>query len=79
MSCTKCACTKFVWNPVSAAQKLFSGTKTDIEVGVKNEKYNANANVKVSNQGMPYQDNKSDQVAFRNCTCGHHKNFHTKK
>jgi hypothetical protein len=27
-------------------------------------------------QGMPYQDNKSDQVAYRNCTCGHHWNYH---
>jgi hypothetical protein len=25
---------------------------------------------------MPYQDNKSDQVAYRNCTCGHHWNYH---
>ena len=76
MSCTKCACKKFFWNPVSAAQKLGSGFKGSANVDVKTEK--ANVGINVSKEGMPYQDNKSDQVAYRNCLCGHHYNFHTK-
>ena len=76
MSCSKCACKKFVWNPVSAAQKLTSGMKGEVKVDVKTEIVNASGNV--SGQGMSYQDNKSDQVAFRNCLCGHHYNYHKK-
>ena len=74
MSCSKCACKKFVWNPVSAGQKLFSGSKVEVKGEVKTG--NGNVSGTVSTQGMPYQDNKSDQVAYRNCLCGHHKNYH---
>ena len=70
MSCRKCGCKKYSWNPVSAAQKFFSGSTTEVKV----EK--GPVTVTHSTQGMPYQDNKSDQVAYRNCTCGHHKNYH---
>ena len=80
MSCVKCACKKYQWNAGSAVQKFFSGTNTNFEVGVKSDKVvNVNANLKLSNPGMPYQDNKSDQVAYHNYKCGHHKNFHYKK
>jgi hypothetical protein len=50
--------------------------KGEVKVDVKTEKANVSGNV--SAQGMPYQDNKSDQVAFRNCLCGHHYNYHKK-
>ena len=74
MSCRKCGCKKYQWNPVSAAQKLFSGSKIEVKGEVKTGQVNVSGNF--STQGMPYQDNKSDQVAYRNCTCGHHKNYH---
>jgi len=61
--CAKCGCSGFFWNPVSAAQKAVSGTSGNVKG--------------VQFQGMPYQDNKSDQVAYMNCTCGHHKNYHS--
>lgn len=63
--CRKCGCKKFKWNPVSAAQKLFSGSKYEKDG--------------ITVQGLPLQDNKSDQVAYKNCTCGHHRNFHADK
>ena len=74
MSCRKCGCKGFFWNPVSAGQKLFSGSKGEVKGEVKTGKGNVSATV--STQGMPYQDNKSDQVAYRNCLCGHHYNYH---
>ena len=73
MSCSKCACKKFIWNPVSAAQKFISGSKLE----VKAEKGGINGTLKT--EGLPKQDNKSDQVAYRNCLCGHHYNYHEKK
>ena len=76
MSCSKCACKKFAWNPVSAVQKLTSGMKGEVKADVNTGKVNVSGNV--SAQGMPYQDNKSDQVAYRNCLCGHHYNYHSK-
>ena len=76
MSCSKCACKKFIFNPVSAAQKLFSGTKVEVKGEYKGKSGSVGGNV--SAQGMPYQDNKSDQVACRNCLCGHHYNYHQK-
>ena len=63
--CSKCGCKSFFWNPVSAAQKLMSGSSANYNDG------------KVSYQTMPAQDNKSDQVAYKNCTCGHHYNYHS--
>ena len=70
MSCRKCGCKEYKHNLVSAAQKFFSGSSAEVKVdnGVSSVTYKA--------QGMPYQDNKSDQVAYRNCKCGHHKNYH---
>lgn len=76
MSCSKCACKKFFINPVSAAQKFFSGTKAEVKGEVKTDKGNIGGTINI--QGMPYQDNKSDQVAYRNCLCGHHYNYHRK-
>ena len=77
MSCSKCACKKFCFNPVSAVQKIFSGTKVEVKGELKGGKGNISGSI--SNSGMPYQDNKSDQVALRNCLCGHHYNFHKKE
>lgn len=65
--CKKCGCTGFFWNPVSAAQKLASGTTASY----------SNNGATVNYQTMPNQDNKSDQVAYKNCTCGHHYNYHS--
>jgi hypothetical protein len=70
MGCRKCGCTWFCPNPVSAIQKLYSGSEATLG-------YNGPAGkVGVTIPGMPGQDNKSDQVAYRNCTCGHHWNYH---
>jgi hypothetical protein len=69
--CSKCGCSGFKWNPVSAAQKAASGISGSIKGGIKG------VGVGVDFQTMPYQDNKSDQVAYNNCTCGHHKNYHS--
>ena len=63
--CRKCGCKEFKWNPVSAVQKLTSGMKYEKDG--------------FSAQGLPQQDNKSDQVAYRNCMCGHHRNYHADK
>jgi len=68
--CKKCGCKSFFWNPVSAAQKLFSGSETT--VGYKGPQ----GQVESTFKGMPSQDNKSDQVAYKNCSCGHHYNYH---
>ena len=76
MSCSKCGWKKFFYNPVSAVQKALSGFKVEIKGEIKNDKGSIGGTI--SNPGMPYQDNKSDQVAYRNCLCGHHYNFHKK-
>ena len=65
--CSKCGCTGFFWNPVSAAQKFMSGSTGNYNDGKVSGSY----------QTMPSQDNKSDQVAYKNCTCGHHYNYHS--
>ena len=77
MSCSKCGCKGFFWNPVSAAQKFTSGSKVEIKGEVKTGKGSVGGSI--STQAMPKQDNKSDQVAYRNCLCGHHYNYHSKK
>jgi hypothetical protein len=69
--CRKCGCTAYQWNPVSAAQKLFSGSQVSVSGNVKSVNAQANAS------GLPLQDNKSDQTAYRNCMCGHHANYHS--
>jgi hypothetical protein len=61
--CSKCGCSDFKWNAVSAAQKAVSGISGNVKG--------------VNFQTMPYQDNKSDQVAYKNCQCGHHYNYHS--
>lgn len=60
--CRKCGCQSFRYNFVSATQKLFSGFSFSFGG--------------VSGSTIPVQDNKSDQVAYRNCLCGHHFNYH---
>ena len=65
--CKKCGCTGFFWNAVSAGQKIFSGSTAQY----------SNKGATINYQTMPAQDNKSDQVAYRNCTCGHHYNYHS--
>lgn len=70
--CKKCGCKGYFWNPVSAAQKGLSGFSLSFEF--KNKKLWGGG----SPGFMAYQDNKSDQVGYRNCTCGHHYNYHDK-
>ena len=65
--CRMCGCSKYKWNPVSAVQKAFSGTTADVNV----------AGSSLHAEGMSYQDNTSKQVAYRNCMCGHHENYHS--
>ena len=69
--CSRCGCNGFKWNFVSAIQKGVSGFNAS---GYMN--YNG-----VQLQGqistMPLQDNKSDLVAYNNCKCGHHANYHS--
>lgn len=60
--CRKCGCKDFSQNYFSAVQKAVSGLSFDY----KFLKWGT----------LPAQDNKSDQVAYRNCYCGHHKNYH---
>ena len=66
--CRKCGCTSFFWNPMSFGQKMMSGSNWDVS--------SPDQSVKGNVQFMKGQDNKSDQVAYRNCTCGHHYNYH---
>lgn len=68
--CKKCGCTGFFWNVVSAGQKWYSGTSSSVNLSYKG------VGIQGSVKGMSPQDNKSDQVAYRNCTCGHHYNYH---
>jgi hypothetical protein len=68
--CHKCACTEYRWNLVSSAQKLFSGSNASVSADGKILSGQA------SISGLPLQDNKSDQTAYRNCLCGHHINYH---
>ncbi len=68
--CRKCGCTQYRWNPVSAAQKLVSGSSASVSVGGNGK------GAQASISGLPLQDNKSDQTAYRNCLCGHHQNYH---
>lgn len=65
--CRKCGCKDFSWNIVSAGQKLMSGFTGSYSKGGVTANY----------QTMPAQDNKSTQVAYNNCMCGHHKNYHS--
>lgn len=65
--CSKCGCKSFSWNPVSAGQKLLSGINVNLNFGV----------VSGSLSTMSSQDNTSKQVAYKNCTCGHHYNYHS--
>ncbi|CAF2072286.1 unnamed protein product, partial [Rotaria magnacalcarata] len=60
------------WNPVSAAQKAWSGSSASGSVTLK-----GSVAVNVQPGVLPMQDNKSDQTAYRNCLCGHHYNYHT--
>lgn len=51
-------------------KSYFSGSEHKIE-------YKGSAGqIASSFKAMPYQDNKSDQVAYKNCSCGHHYNYH---
>ncbi len=68
--CRKCGCTEYKWNPVSSVQKLASGISASVSAGGKI------FGGQVSVSGLPLQDNKSDQTAYRNCLCGHHQNYH---
>ena len=69
--CRKCGCQQYQWNPVSAVQKFFSGSQAS--VGFDGKVVSGRAGV----NGLPMQDNKSDQTAYRNCMCGHHQNYHS--
>jgi hypothetical protein len=71
MTCRKCGCKMFIWNPVSAYQKSTWGTTTDVS-----EDLQEGVHVDSHTETPPPQDNKSDQVAYRNCLCGHHYNYH---
>ena len=73
LQCTKCGCNSFFWNPVSCAQKGTSGLEISADIPCK-----GGTSIKAGYKAMPLQDNKSDQVAFRNCLCGHHYNYHKK-
>ena len=68
--CKKCGCTSFFWNPASAAQKLLSGSEHQVKYKGPEVEFGSTF------KGMSSQDNKSDQVAYRNCSCGHHYNYH---
>ncbi len=68
--CRKCGCTGYSWNPVSSVQKFVSGSNASVSASGKGISGQA------SISGLPLQDNKSDQTAYRNCMCGHHKNYH---
>jgi hypothetical protein len=68
--CRKCGCTKYEWNPVSAVQKVASGFQISVSGDGKV------ISGQISASGLPLQDNKSDQTAYRNCMCGHHVNYH---
>jgi hypothetical protein len=68
--CRKCGCTKYEWNPVSAVQKVASGFQISVSGDGKV------ISGQISASGLPLQDNKSDQTAYRNCMCGHHANYH---
>jgi hypothetical protein len=73
MSCTKCGCTRYFWNPVSAVQKLTSGFKASGSVSTGVIKADGTWST------LEKQDNTSEHVAYRACMCGHHKNFHKEK
>jgi hypothetical protein len=68
--CRKCACAQYRWNPVSSVQKFFSGSNITVSAG-KN-----GVGAQASMNGLPLQDNRSSQTAYRNCLCGHHQNYH---
>lgn len=71
MSCRKCGCKSFFWNPVSAFQKGVSGSSLSATVpGPRGSSISAAAGT------LPTQDNRSSQTAYRNCMCGHHQNYH---
>ena len=60
--CRKCGCKEYSWNFVSSVQKFVSGGKF--------------SGYGISYQAQEIMDNTSDQAAYRNCLCGHHKNYH---
>lgn len=75
MPCRKCGCQSFIWNPVSAAQKGWSGSSPSVSGSANSKVVSGTINFQAST--LPSQDNKSDQTAYRNCFCGHHYNYHT--
>ena len=70
MSCSKCSCTVYRWNPVSAVQKLVSGFKVSGSTSAGVAKADSNWST------LDKQDNTSKQTAYRACMCGHHSNYH---
>ena len=72
--CKNCGCKSFLWNGYSAAMKLFqSSAPTRVEI-------NAQGNVAVVKVGGSVEwvnNGVSDKHALRNCTCGHHWNYHS--
>jgi hypothetical protein len=87
--CRKCACTWFCWNPVSAwfAHQHRSGQVSErtVEgnlggsVGVEVGLVSRGANASLQGGGKVHEKFRfvdDTNQAYRNCTCGHHWNFH---
>lgn len=54
----------YEWDPASAMRKLSSNVSISVNVGV------AGISKQITGNYNPQTD------AYRNCVCGHHKNFH---
>lgn len=58
------ACNDFHWDPASAARKATSDVTLNVGIGI------ISASKPISGPNDPNKD------AYRNCTCGHHYNYH---
>ena len=72
--CSKCGCSGFCWNPVSAVAKVFDKFKpSTVELEAGTTWKIADINGKVT---WVTSDDAPSANAYRNCTCGHHWNYH---
>ena len=70
---------------MSAVSKMVQSIKVNINFGGGNGSNAGNEDNAGNNKGLKdintqlsYQpDNKSETVAYKNCKCGHHQNYHT--
>lgn len=72
--CKKCKCSSFLWNPVSAAEALADRIGRRLPTSeIQVTAVVVSAKTAVTGQSVDIHNSRD---ALRNCTCGHHYNYH---